>query len=189
MVPDNSTGIPRVPAYSGADPDDPRFRVRGSHPLRPGVPSGSATARRSFDRSYNPASASLRTRFGLFPVRSPLLGESCLLSFPAGTWMFQFPAFASMNPWMTGSLPPGCPIRISAGQRVFAPRRSFSQLITSFFASESPGIPHTPLVTLLFLSVRSPGLSVITRLASGLRRWFYTLVYLLVCRCLPLRII
>lgn len=35
-------------------------------------------------------------RFGLFPFRSPLLGESLLLfSFPAGTEMFQFPAFAS----------------------------------------------------------------------------------------------
>ena len=32
-------------------------------------------------------------RFGLFPVRSPLLGESRLLSFPTGTEMFQFPAF------------------------------------------------------------------------------------------------
>ena len=33
--------------------------------------------------------------FGLFPVRSPLLGESLLFSLPAGTKMFQFPAFAS----------------------------------------------------------------------------------------------
>ena len=33
--------------------------------------------------------------FGLLPVRSPLLGESFLFSFPAGTKMFQFPAFAS----------------------------------------------------------------------------------------------
>ena len=30
-------------------------------------------------------------RFGLFPVRSPLLGESRLISFPLGTEMFQFP--------------------------------------------------------------------------------------------------
>ena len=59
--------------------------------------------------------------------------------------MFQFPAFASMIPWMTGSLPPGCPIRISAGHGAFATRRSFSQLVTSFLASESPGIPHAPL--------------------------------------------
>ena len=35
--------------------------------------------------------------FRLFPVRSPLLGESLLLSFPAGTEMFHFPAFASLH--------------------------------------------------------------------------------------------
>ena len=30
----------------------------------------------------------------LFPVRSPLLRESLLISFPLGTEMFQFPKFA-----------------------------------------------------------------------------------------------
>ena len=38
-----------------------------------------------------------RRRFGLFPGRSPLLGESLLFSLPAGTKMFQFPAFAPPN--------------------------------------------------------------------------------------------
>ena len=33
-------------------------------------------------------------RFGLLPVRSPLLGESFLFSLPPGTKMFQFPGFA-----------------------------------------------------------------------------------------------
>ena len=33
--------------------------------------------------------------FGLFPVRSPLLRESLLLSFPGGNEMFQFPPFAA----------------------------------------------------------------------------------------------
>ena len=33
-------------------------------------------------------------RFGLFPVRSPLLGESRLFSLPPGTEMFQFSGFA-----------------------------------------------------------------------------------------------
>ena len=57
--------------------------------------------------------------FGLFPVRSPLLGESLLFSLPTGTKMFQFPAFASSleddspsdcrvvpfgNLWITGYL-------------------------------------------------------------------------------------
>jgi hypothetical protein len=32
-----------------------------------------------------------RTKFGLIPFRSPLLGESRLISFPPGTEMFQFP--------------------------------------------------------------------------------------------------
>ena len=34
--------------------------------------------------------------FGLFPVRSPLLGESLLLSLPQGTEMFQFPWLAPL---------------------------------------------------------------------------------------------
>ena len=41
----------------------------------------------------------------------------------------------------------GCPIRKSPGQRLFAPHRSLSQLITSFFASESQGIHRTLLIT------------------------------------------
>ncbi len=61
--------------------------------------------------------------------------------------MFQFPTFAShywdiqVCTWM------GCPIRTSPDQRLFAPPRSFSQLVTSFFASESQGIRHSPLFT------------------------------------------
>ncbi len=45
--------------------------------------------------SYNPPCATpaglARTEFGLLPVRSPLLGESRLMSSPRGTEMFQFP--------------------------------------------------------------------------------------------------
>ena len=36
----------------------------------------------------------LSARFGLFPFRSPLLGESRLISSPPGTEMFHFPGFA-----------------------------------------------------------------------------------------------
>ena len=45
---------------------------------------------------------------------------------------------------------PGCPIRISADYIVCANPRSFSQLITSFFASKSLGILHTPLLTFFY---------------------------------------
>jgi hypothetical protein len=41
----------------------------------------------------------------------------------------------------------GCPIRTPADQFVRADPRGFSQLIASFFASESLGIPHAPLFT------------------------------------------
>ncbi len=41
----------------------------------------------------------------------------------------------------------GCPIRISTDHSLLATPRGFSQLITSFFASESLGIPHTPFFT------------------------------------------
>ncbi len=40
-----------------------------------------------------------------------------------------------------------CLIRTPADQVLFADPRSFSQLTTSFFASESLGIPHTPFLT------------------------------------------
>ena len=61
--------------------------------------------------------------------------------------MFQFPTFAPYQVrWQAFSLP-GCPIRKSADQWPFAPTRGLSQLITSFFASESQGIPYALLVT------------------------------------------
>ena len=61
--------------------------------------------------------------------------------------MFQFPGFALLTEYYTFNIV-GCPIRIFADQFVCANPHDFSQLITSFFASESLGIPHTPLSSL-----------------------------------------
>ena len=81
-------------------PSEPAcFRLRGSHPLWPIVPDRS-TNTLVFDspasrpgRPYNPDVHA--RRFGLFRVRSPLLAESLLFSFPAGTEMVHFPALSS----------------------------------------------------------------------------------------------
>ena len=57
----------------------------------------SKTVRLRVDLLYGRPSTPLapkRQWFGLFRVRSPLLAESLLFSFPAGTEMFQFSAFA-----------------------------------------------------------------------------------------------
>ena len=68
--------------------------------------------------------------------------------------MFQFPTFASLvNQRSLAFNQGGCPIRISVDQCIFATPHRFSQLITSFIASESLGIPHTPLLTFFQHSV------------------------------------
>ena len=58
----------------------PNLPVRGYHPLWPDFPDGSG--------SYVNAT-------GLVRVRSPLLAESLLMSFPPANEMFQFAGFAS----------------------------------------------------------------------------------------------
>jgi hypothetical protein len=82
--------------------------------------------------------------FGLFPVRSPLLRESLLFSSSSG--YLDVSVLRVCFPCGTIFNVAGCPIRKSTDQRLFAPPRSLSQLITSFIASESQGIHHAPLI-------------------------------------------
>ena len=93
---------------------------------------------------------------GCSPFARHYWGNHCLFSFPAGTKMFQFPALASCYARCHSFRMTGCPIRKSSDQRLFAPARSLSQLITSFIASESQGIRHAPLFTFL---IHSPTLA------------------------------
>ena len=84
------------------------FRLQGYHPLWPDFPDGSAinqfcnSTAILQNRPINPTTPAMQRLqaithdwFGLFPVRSPLLGESLLFSLPEGTEMFHFPSFAS----------------------------------------------------------------------------------------------
>ena len=105
------------------------------------------------NRPHDPDAATLtglhKRRFRLFRFRSPLLAESQLLSFPAGTEMFHFPAFASqglyIQPRDDTALPvPGFPIRKSPGQSLLTAHRGLSQLATSFIAFRCQGIHHVP---------------------------------------------
>ena len=128
-----------------------RFRVRGSHPLRRRFPAPSATA--PLCRSGGPTTprgALPHPRFGLFPVRSPLLGESLTyFLFLRVLGCFGSPRSLDLIiQAVDGSRRPGFPIRTSAGRRAFAPNRGFSQLVTSFVASESHR--HPPCALLCF---------------------------------------
>ena len=73
-------------------------------------------------------------RFGLCRFRSPLLTASHLLSFPAGTQMFPFPAFPLKLSIPEGT---GYPIRASPVLRLLAPSRGFSQLGAPFFGARA----------------------------------------------------
>ena len=88
------------------------------------------------------------------------------LSFPPPTKMFQFRGLASVAGCQVFYLT-GCPIQKSPDQILFADPRSFSQLSTSFFASKSLGIPHTPLFT--FLQLRMTPIVVIRTLSHYLK--------------------
>ena len=115
--------------------------VRAFHPLRTAFPDRSRSQTSTMSESYNPGGAvtrpvwasprSLATTWGIIVIFS-----SC------GYLDVSVPRVC-----VTTSLWPGCPIRKSPDQRLFAPPRSLSQLITSFIASESQGIPHALLVT------------------------------------------
>ena len=95
MVPPVSDRAPPTPPYSGFGLGWQPFRVRGCHPLRRAFPGGFRY--RCFFHDGRPTTprAPRRPRFGLFPFRSPLLGESLLFSFPPTTGMFRFVGFAS----------------------------------------------------------------------------------------------
>ena len=74
------------------------------------------TAHMCHGRSYNPSVTLLRPWFGLFPVRSPLLRESRLISSRRATEMFQFTRCPpSLSCFKRGGLQTslwrGCPIR------------------------------------------------------------------------------
>ena len=90
MGPPDSGRVSRVPPYLGSRQAASRFRVRGSHPLWPAFPDRSPIARRAMRRSRNPREQALG--FRLLRFRSPLLTQSRLMSSPAGTEMFHFPA-------------------------------------------------------------------------------------------------
>ena len=83
---------------------------------------------------------------GSSPFAHHYLGNHCYFLFLRVLRCFSSPG---LPPHLRVARSPalGCPIRKSPDQRLFAPPRSLSQLITSFIASESQGIPRTLLVT------------------------------------------
>ena len=85
-------------------------------------------------------------RFGLFPFRSPLLRKSIFLSFPAGTEMFQFSAFATRDLWIQSRS-----VRASRDHHLFD---GSPGLIAVFRALQSLLMPRHPPCALSSLTTR-----------------------------------
>ena len=128
--------------------------VRGYHPLRPRL-SSRVPVRRPAPHVRRPTTPARPRphRFGLLPVRSPLLGESIFLSPPAGTGMFRFPAFARIAA-CAPSRRAGCPIRTPPDLVPFADPRGVSPLTASFIASGSLIVSNRLLVSRCCISFR-----------------------------------
>ena len=91
-------------------------------------------------------------RFRLFPFRSPLLGESRLISFPLDTEMFHFSRCSSVYLCIQYTVARHYPDRVSpfGNPRIYAcsaATRGLSQPSTSFIACECQGIHRAPLIT------------------------------------------
>ena len=103
------------------------------------------------------------TWFGLFPFRSPLLRESRLISSPAGTEMFHFPALAPANLFIQsagyGTAPVGLPHSDTPGSMCVWPLpgafRSLPRLSSPISAKASACCPYL-LALLRLLSLLPP---------------------------------
>ena len=152
MVVPDSHWVTRAPWYSGPLSNKPgSCRVQDCHLLWSTFPGCFATIlvsdlstapyrcpTEAYDTTATTHTGLTSLWFRLFPFRSPLLGESRLISVPAGTEMFHFPAWASLHLWIEwrigGIHRLGFPIRTSSDHGLLAAPRGLSQLATSFIA-------------------------------------------------------
>ena len=165
MVLPDSHRAPRTPCYSGARPEGIRdvayaavtlcgrpFAGSFRYPFvfSPSVRGLSPLNAESHDPSQATPTGLALARFRLFPLRSPLLRESLMLSLPPGTEMVHFPGFARAPYEFRRTSHPfrvrGSPIRKSTDHGMCAPPRRLSQLTTSFFAFTRLGIHRVPFL-------------------------------------------
>ena len=154
MVPADSRRISRVLRYSGVAWISKNgfaygaVTLCGRASLRVRLPLESIAV----GNPTTPGGASPRPRFGLFRFRSPLLAESLLFSLPAGTEMFQFPAFAQRTKRCDGIPAAGFPHSDIGGSCGYLPlAAAFRSLSRPSSPPRATGIPHAPFCVPFFL--------------------------------------
>ena len=188
MVPADSRRISRVLRYSGvAWMSHTGFAygavtLCGRASLRVRLPLESIAV----GNPTTPGGASPRPRFGLFRFRSPLLAESLLFSLPAGTEMFQFPAFAlRLCRRSAGISPGGFPHSDIRGSQGICPSpRLFAACHVLLRLREPQASPMRPslLSFFLFAFFRPAAKSLLTRLLDSSVRLLFVFSYLFFSR-------
>src|SRR5690606_28529002 len=143
MVPAVSIGISPVPTYSGYPSRSQSFRYGTLTPY--GLLSHAVLVGLfSIIQVLQPRTCRNMTGLGSSAFARHYLRNHCYFLLLWVLRCFSSPRSLSLRNSLKRL---GCPIRISTDQTLLAGPRSFSQLITSFFASESLGIPRAPLFT------------------------------------------
>ena len=150
MVPANSHGISRAPRYSGVHWSSIGFAYGGITLYAAYFHLLPLASFLTCHGSYNPH-GSVNQWVWALPRSLATTGgiNFCSLFLPVLRCFSSRRSLIITMEWISGPL--GCPIRISPDQRSFAPPRSLSQLVTSFFAFESQGIRLLPFSSSFYL--------------------------------------
>ena len=151
MVPDDSDRIPRAPPYSGVSMTRCPLPVREYHPLRRDFPDASGSCIRYFLEILQPRRVRKLHGLGSSRFDRHYSGNRSFFLLLRVLRCFSSLRLLRQNRRRRVFNPPGCPIRISPDQFLFADPRSFSQLTTSFFASGSQGILRSLLFSFSYL--------------------------------------
>ena len=167
MVQADSCGVSRAPQYSGIpEREFSLFRLKDYHLLWytfPGISTINWICNSLKIKSYSgilqPPSDVTSEKFGLFPLRSPLLRELLPPACASGQVCFLLLQVLRCFSSLGMSSPPtlrrrdipiyigiGCPIRKSSDQSLLPTPRSLSQVATSFIVSLCQGIHLVPLI-------------------------------------------
>ena len=152
MVLPDSHRVPRAPRYLGSRFKSRAFRIHGYHILWPSFPTRSTSLLiGNFTHAVlQPHSRFLLSGLGCFHFARRYFGNHCcflllqVLRWFTSLGLLHCPILFRQRYMSSAHV--GSPIRTSAGQRMLAPHRSFSQLATSFIASKCQGIHRVPLV-------------------------------------------
>ena len=151
MVPADSDRVSRAPPYSGLHPLGSAYAYGTITPFGPAFQRVRLRSP-SVMVPLQPRRRRNGTGLGWSPFARRYSGNHCCFLLLRVLRCFSSPGLPPDESGYRAFSSVGCPIRTPADRWVCAPPRGFSQLVASFIASGSLGIPRAPLITSRALS-------------------------------------